>query len=182
LDTSGNFTVLHTLVGGIDGAYPECALVFDSKGNLYGTTQAGGTYGYGTVFELSPQSGGAWSETILYSFCSLSGCADGKFPGWGALVMDSAGNLYGVTSAGGSYQNCGFSGDDVCGVVFKLDSTGKETVLHNFSGGADGAAPLAGLTMDAAGNLYGVTYEGGDLNCRGKRYTIGCGTLFKITP
>jgi uncharacterized repeat protein (TIGR03803 family) len=88
------------------------------------------------------------------------------------LVRDSAGNLYGTTLAGGNLA-CG------CGVVFKLDTTGKETVLHRFTGGADGAYPEAGLVRDAAGGLYGTTYAGGDLACGGSG---GCGVVFKLTP
>lgn len=180
VDTSGNETVLYTFSGGSDGAYPGSVLLFDSKGNLYGTTESGGMgcgTGCGVVFELSPLSGGNWSEIVLYTFCSLSGCADGESPLFGPLVQDAAGNLYGTTIFGGSYRNCNGDG---CGVVFKLDTTGKETVLHSFTGGSDGALPEAGLAMDSSGNLYGTTYGGGDLNCHPKYG--GCGVVFKITP
>jgi uncharacterized repeat protein (TIGR03803 family) len=176
VDTSGSETVLHTF-GGSDGANPDSVLLFDSGGNLYGTTQNGGNSecggtGCGVVFELSPQSGGGWTETTLYRFCSQSNCTDGEDPIAGPLVRDSAGNLYGTTYFGGTYDD---------GVVFKLDTTGKETVLHNFSGRTDGANSPAGLVVDKAGNLYGSTFNGGDLNC-----TIGgapgCGVVFKLTP
>ncbi len=178
VDPAGNETVLHTFEGG-DGAIPTSTLLFDSKGNLYGTTGYGGSgsgcehNGCGTVFELSPQSGGTWSERVLYSFCSLQNCADGEYGG--ELVRDSAGNLYGTTSQGGTYQNCN---GDTCGVVFKLDTSGNETVLHSFTGGADGADPNGGMVLDRQGNLYGTT-QGGGATCY-TSYT--CGVVFKITP
>lgn len=172
LDTSGKQTVLH-IFGGSDGANPDSVLLFDSQGGLYGTTanggngQCGGT-GCGVVFELSPQSGGGWTETVLYAFCSLSRCADGEEP-LGPLVRDASGNLFGTTYFGGT------SGD---GVVFKLETTGNETVLHDFTGGADGANPSGGLTLANSGSLYGVA-EAGGASCF-TRYT--CGVVFKITP
>jgi uncharacterized repeat protein (TIGR03803 family) len=172
VDTGGKETVLHTF-GGSDGANPDSVLLFDSQGDLYGTTanggngQCGGT-GCGVVFELSPQSGGGWSEAVLYAFCSLSGCGDGEEP-LGPLLRDASGNLFGTTYFGGT------SGD---GVVFKFETTGKETVLHDFTGRADGANPSGGLTLDNSGSLYGVA-EAGGATCFA-RYT--CGVVFKITP
>ncbi len=181
IDNAGNETVLHTF-GGSDGAYPDSVLLFDSEGNLYGTTENGGSSqvcqgGCGTVFELSPQNG-SWSETVLYSFCSLSDCADGFVPGNGPLVRDANGNLYGTTETGGAYRNCNGQG---CGVAFKLDTAGNETVLHNFTGSRDGASPVAGLAMDSAGNLYGAAVSGGDLRCKSGT-NRGCGVVFRITP
>jgi uncharacterized repeat protein (TIGR03803 family) len=178
LDTTGKQTVLHTFGGG-DGAYPSSVLLFDSAGNLYGTTQAGGSSivcggGCGTVFELSPDGDGSWTENVLYSFCSLSSCADGEEPIAGPLARDAGGGLYGTTYFGGANPNCN---GDACGAVFKLDTTGKETVLHSFTGGSDGANPLAGLTMDSTGNLYGATVFGGNPACKG-----GCGVVFKLAP
>ena len=182
VDTAGNETVLHTFGGG-DGAGPDSVLLFDSQGNLYGTTASGGSsdvcdydVGCGTIFELSPQSG-SWTETVLYNFCSRSGCADGQAPLRGPLVMDSAANLYGTTYWGGNSRNCNGEG---CGVVFKLDTSGNETVLHNFTGGADGASPMGGLTAGPAGSLYGAAQQGGD-QCKAGNGQ-GCGTVFKITP
>jgi uncharacterized repeat protein (TIGR03803 family) len=181
LDTAGTETVLHNFCGG-DGAAPASALIWDDAGNLYGTTEVGGSSGgcgssgCGTVFEVSPSSGGSWTEKVLYSFCSVSGCADGENPLFAGLVRDAAGNLYGTTVFGGSYRNCN---GDACGVVFKLDQTGSETVLHSFTGGADGSSPKAGLTTDAAGNLYGTAGYGGDTKCDPP---YGCGTVFEITP
>jgi uncharacterized repeat protein (TIGR03803 family) len=172
VDSRGNETLLYSFNGSSDGAQPSSALLLDPQGNLYGTTQNGGNgecggTGCGVVFELSPQSGGGWSEKLLYVFCSLSGCIDGEEPGVGPLVRDSAGNLYGTTYFGGT------SGE---GVVFKLDTTGKETVLHSFTGGADGANPVVGLAIDRSGNLYGTTQAGG-ASCF-TRYT--CGVVFKV--
>jgi uncharacterized repeat protein (TIGR03803 family) len=133
----------------------------DAVGNLYGTTQYGGTNGgYGTVFKLS-----AGKLTLLHSF---AGMPDGQNP-YARLIRDSAGNLYGTTFFGGA---SGY------GTVFKLDTTGKLTILHSFNYSPDGAHPIAGLILDKAGNLYGTTSDGGDVNCG----FSGCGTLFKITP
>jgi uncharacterized repeat protein (TIGR03803 family) len=110
VDTHGNETVLYTFGGGDDGANPESVLLFDSHGNLCGTTENGGTgcggTGCGVVFKLSPQARGNWSESVLYEFCSLSNCADGESPGTGPLLMDRGGNLYGTTYFGGASNNC----------------------------------------------------------------------------
>jgi uncharacterized repeat protein (TIGR03803 family) len=180
VDSSGSETLLYSFSGGSDGGDPDSVLLLDSQGNLYGTTANGGSSdvcdgGCGTVFELSPQSGGNWAETVVYSFCSLENCADGQQPVGGPLVKDSVGNIYGNTIFGGSYRNCN---GDSCGVIFKLDTAGKETVLHSFTGGADGAFPVAGLTLDSSGNLYGTAWQGG-----AKCFTsYTCGVVFKITP
>jgi uncharacterized repeat protein (TIGR03803 family) len=178
LDTTGKETLLYSFTGGSDGGGPDSVLLLDSQGNLYGATADGGNSavcggGCGTVFELSPGNG--WTETALYSFCSLEGCADGEKPVGGPLVRDPAGNIYGTTIFGGAYRNCN---GDACGVVFKLDTAGKETVLHSFTGGADGAFPVAGLSIDSSGNLYGTAWQGG-ATCF-TSYT--CGVVFKITP
>jgi uncharacterized repeat protein (TIGR03803 family) len=154
---SGQETVLYSFTGGTDGANPEASLLMDSAGNLYGTTYAGGTNGIGTVFKLT-QSG---QETVLYNFAG--GTADGANP-QASLIMDRAGNLYSTTYAGGAYG---------LGTVFELSKNGKETVLHSFGAGTDGASPVAGVTMDAGGNLYGTTSAGGT-------YTYG--TVFQLTP
>jgi uncharacterized repeat protein (TIGR03803 family) len=181
VDVKGNESLLYSF-GGSDGVSPVSVLVEDAAGNLYGTaayggnSECGGT-GCGVVFELSPQSNGTWTEAVLYTFCSESNCADGEEPADGPLVRDKSGNLFGTTYFGGTSTNCDGAG---CGVVFKLDAAGKETVLHDFTGGSDGAAPWAGLTVDAAGNLYGSTVFGGDLSCE-PSYG-GCGVVFEITP
>ncbi len=140
-----------------DGDAPFAGLVFDKKGNLYGTTALGGTYGYGVVFELT--SGG--KEKVLYSFGSQSG--DGHYP-YAGLVLDKNGNLYGTTIYGGAN---GF------GAVFELTSGGVEKVLYSFQGSPDGYYPTAGLVFDKSGNLYGTTELGG---------AFGDGTVFKLTP
>jgi uncharacterized repeat protein (TIGR03803 family) len=148
------FTVLHQFAGRPDAAYPYEGLITDAKGNFYGTSYKGGAYGSGAVFKLS-KSG---VLTVLHSF---DGSRDGGCP-YSGLVRDATGNLYGTTAEGGT---SGF------GVVFKVSSGGKETVLHNFTGGVDGIAPFGGLVRNAAGNLYGTTELGG---------TSGHGTIFKI--
>jgi uncharacterized repeat protein (TIGR03803 family) len=180
VDASGSFSVLYK-VG--HGAYPGSLLMLDDAGNLYGTTLQGGNSsecefrgGCGVAFELSPQAGGKWTETVLYNFCSVAGCSDGHEPDSGPLVRDSEGNLYGTTIFGGTYRDCDGDG---CGVVYKLDSAGQETVLYSFQGGPDGAVPEPGVVMDASGNLYGVTQVGGDPKCNPPN---GCGTVFRITP
>ncbi|MGA2001896.1 MAG: choice-of-anchor tandem repeat GloVer-containing protein, partial [Terriglobales bacterium] len=164
LTAAGSEKVLYAFKGSKegDGAAPLDSLILDSKGNLYGTTYAGGTYGQGTVFELTP----AGQEIVLYSF---SGTPDGGFPA-GHLVMDSQGNLYGTTSYGGTYGQ---------GTVFELTTGGVEKKLYSFTGGADGGSPLAGLVIDSQGNLYGTTFLGGNFNsiCQ-----VGCGVVFKVTP
>ncbi len=155
VDSSGKETVLYSFTGAADGSFPESGLIRDSRGNLYGTTSAGGAQPAGTVFKVDPSG----EETVLYNF---TGSADGGFPVEGSLVRDSAGNLYGTTPQGGA---------SYFGVVFKVDATGKETVLHSFSG-KDGKVPYGTLAMDKLGNLYGTTYEGGG---------YGGGVLFKLT-
>jgi uncharacterized repeat protein (TIGR03803 family) len=153
-----------------DGVGSDAGLVFDGAGNLYGTTSAGGTTncGCGTVFKLTPNSDGSWTESVLYSFDAFHG-AD---PGAG-LIFDAAGNLYGTAIGGG--QTCGNMSS--CGLVFKLtpnmDGTWKEHVLYAFRGGKDGGAPYDSLTFDAAGNLYGTTSGVND---------AGLGTVFKLAP
>jgi len=176
-------TLLYTF-NGADGCSPVGGLIFDASGNLYGTTSGGGVngYGYGTVFELSPGSGGTWTETVLYSFCSISGCADGATPLDG-LVQDAAGNLYGTTEYGGTCQTYYLG----CGTVFELTPGANggwiEKVLHSFNNdGTDGSWPGASLTMDAAGNLYGVTTYGGSARSHRACKILGCGTAFELNP
>ena len=171
--------VLYSFTGPPDGQAPYGGLVLDADGNLYGTTQNGGAFAdcrpnyggtCGTVFKLSADG----VETILYSF---SGVPDGEFP-QSVLVRDEKGNLYGTTLMGGSDQGCFEGSTWGCGTVFKIDPTGKETILHSFlSTGGDGNEPFAGLRRDKKGNLYGTTSNGG-VNCENS----GCGTVFKIDP
>lgn len=159
---------LYEFQGGTDGESPN-GVIRDSTGNLYGTTIAGGQTIFGTVFKLSPSG----VKTILYNF---TGGTDGGEP-HGTLVMDAQGNLYGTTEYGGdlNVQCVGMQG---CGVVFKIGPTGHETVLHRFTGSADGGQPLAGLTSDSSGNLYGTTAGGGNSGC--DYFAVGCGVVFKI--
>jgi len=163
LNSKGKETVLHTFIGEPDGDLPYAGLIFDSAGNLFGTTEQGGTANLGTVFKIDA----AGRETILYNF---NGEPDGDGPGAGSLMMDAQGNLYGTTTYGGTAN---------FGTVFELDTAGNETILYNFSGGADGGVPTAGLIFDANGDLYGTTSQGGDLSCIP---SYGCGVVFKLTP
>jgi len=148
------------------GSSPVAPMVVDSMGDMYGVTTYGGKGG-GTIFQVLPHG----QEKIVYGFPGRPG--DGAFPASG-LIIDAQGNLYGTASQGGSGTAC--SGG--CGVVYKLAPDGTETVLYNFTGGADGADPLSSLAIDGTGNLYGTTYEGGGTGCSG----AGCGTVFKVTP
>jgi uncharacterized repeat protein (TIGR03803 family) len=171
IDSSGNETVLYRFTGGADGSVPLGGVIRDAAGNLYGTTDTGGASGSGTVFKLDKNG----NETTLYSF---TGFDDGGNPE-GSLVRDAAGNLYGTTVAGGIF-NCvqGFGG--ACGTVFKLDTTGAETVLYRFQGTTDGSMPFSGLALDGAGNLYGTAWNGGHIDPNSFCDVFGCGTVFKI--
>jgi uncharacterized repeat protein (TIGR03803 family) len=219
------YTPLYNFLGAQDGAQPTSGVIADAAGNLYGTTASGGgataaicgTGGCGTVFEVSPNADGSYSESILYRF---QGGKDGGIPA--GLVRDPAGNLYGTTNLGGSFAcgpvyGCGtvfkvsssgqfsvlhtFSGRDGYypegilvlvgktlygvtdgstggnGTIFKLTVTGRLTTLYTFTDGLDGGNPTGRLTVDHAGNLYGTTsIGGGGSDCGG----LGCGTLFRF--
>jgi uncharacterized repeat protein (TIGR03803 family) len=217
-------TVLYnfcSLASCADGGFPEYSYVnFDSLGNLYGTAQQGGANGYGIVFELSPEPAGGcpsgsnpggtgWCETVLYSFCSVTGCTDGEYPSNG-LVWDSSGNLYGTTqgnaNTGGTvYElspngkggwteqviypvamgNAGLAidtsgnlyGVDATNDVFKLslaNGVWTATNLHTFVGGSkDGLNPEGSPAVDAEGSVYGTTENGGKKNY---------GTIWKLIP
>jgi uncharacterized repeat protein (TIGR03803 family) len=157
LNSHGGWTksTLHRFNGNIDGASPAAALIFDSAGNLYGTTATGlqKSNVFGTVFELTPNSGGSWTEKVLFAFPNDG--SGGEAPE-AALVFDPGGNLYGTAYVGGAHQQ---------GVVFKLTPSSQgawtESVLYSFAGGADGAWPYSPLIFDSAGNLYGTTEMGG---------------------
>jgi uncharacterized repeat protein (TIGR03803 family) len=146
----------------LDGSSPEAALLLDSEGNLYGTTESGGAYSSGTVFKLSKAPDGTWGEKVLYSFCASANCADGSFP-ITPLILGAGGQLYGTTLEGG--QGACLGSGIGCGVVFELSSASNgqwnETVLHTFTGGDDGGSPVGGLVSDSSGNLYGDTWLGG---------------------
>jgi uncharacterized repeat protein (TIGR03803 family) len=155
LATTNKEKVLYSFSPGLgDGQGPSTSLVRDAAGNLYGTTPGGGVFGYGTVFKVTATG----EETVLYNFAG--GRADGFYPG--SLVLDQAGNLYGTTCSGGSSGN---------GTVFKLDKTGRESLLYNFTGGPDGGCPMAALVGDRVGNLYGTTSQ-----CQ----AYPCGTVFRL--
>ena len=158
--------VLHSFMGGEDGGSPPAGVIRDAEGNLYGTTYSGGKLGCGiglgcgTVFKLDA----AGKETILHKF---TGSPDGNIPEAG-LIRDAAGDLYGTTYAGGDADG---------GTIFKVGATGREIVLHSFTGPPDGLGPVASLVGDAKGNLYGTTYYGGNSVCG---YVRGCGTVFNL--
>jgi uncharacterized repeat protein (TIGR03803 family) len=151
---AGTQKVLYTFIGGLDGSQPyQAGVIFDPAGNLYGVTQYGGAYGQGTLFQLTPSPGGAWTETVLHSF---TGGSDGMQP-QGGLAIDGAGNLYGTTSWGGDPSA-------LCGTVFKLspsDSGWTFTVLHAFTNGQDGCSPQGGDLHSDTGFIFGTTAGGG---------------------
>ena len=152
---AGQESVEYSFDGGADGAYPNGGLVRDAEGNLYGTAYQGGTYNYGTIFKIT-----AFGQfTVLYNF---PGGVTGANP-YADLNLDQQGNILGVTSTGGAHN---------FGTIFKLDTNGNETVLHNFGKEGDGVHP-SGLIIDANGNLYGTTYQGGKYNF---------GSVFKVVP
>jgi uncharacterized repeat protein (TIGR03803 family) len=167
-------SVLHTFGGTNDGQYPTGNLIFDSSGNLYGTTEGGGTHGNGqenvggTAFKLAPKSEGSWTETVMHSFGSGH---DGVSPR-ANLVEDSSRNFYGTTFFGGTHG---------AGIVFELAPSGSswtETILHDFNPGggssaSDGGNPAAGLIFDSSGNLYGTTVGGG--------FNFGGGVVFELS-
>lgn len=177
-DGSYSEKVIHHFTDGADGGYPDHqAFIFDSGGNLYGTTSQGGVQGNcnlpvgtcGTVFKLAPKSGGRWALTVIHTF---TGATDGGSPE-ATLVFDKSGNLYGTTYVGGQYG---------LGVAYKLipHANGKwgETVLHAFKG-SDGANPLGGVIFDSAGNLFGTTANGGQNQCFN---APGCGIVYELMP
>jgi uncharacterized repeat protein (TIGR03803 family) len=160
-------SVLYTFTDGPDGGGPFGELIFDSAGNLYGTTNAGGISnngGYGVVFELSPATGGGWTESPLYAF---QGGNDGRGPIAG-VVFDTAGNIFGTTEFGGLHN---------MGTVYELSPAAgggwTEQVLYSFAGSSDGGLPNSPLVFDAAGNLYGTAATGG---------SQGLGTVFQLSP
>ena len=155
--------VLHQFTGSPDGGFPGGGdLIWDPTGNIYGTTEGGGSSNLGTVYQMT-KSGNDWIETPIYSFTG----PDGSEP-YNGVILDSNGNLFGTTTHGGLYD---------FGTVFELtytiNSGWTETVLYNFQNQNDGQWPVAGLIMDSSGNLYGATPYGG---------SGGGGTIFKLSP
>jgi uncharacterized repeat protein (TIGR03803 family) len=168
-NSGGDWTekILHDFNhGGKDGCEPASSLILDAAGNLYGTTVLGGTDRVGTVFEFTPAADGTWTESLLHSF-KYDG-ADGNYP-YSGLTLDPAGNLFGTTVSGGTYNS---------GTAFRLAHSGsgawRETVIHSFSGGStDAIYTMATLVLDKAGNLYGASYDGG---------AYGDGLVFELSP
>jgi uncharacterized protein YceK len=174
LQAAPTLTTIYTFTGAADGGSPGAGLLQGRHGNLFGTTEAGGQDGVGTVFQLSPPHAASASYTLT-TLHSFAGGSDGNDPT--NIVMDVFGNIYGVTSAGGGSTACG-SG---CGTVFQLrppapgQTAWTESVLYAFNGASDGHFPN-GLSIDAFGNLYGFTW-GGDGTC-----SSGCGTVYQLSP
>ncbi len=172
----GTFTTVHSFCAESncsDGSHPVGGLVQGRDGSLYGTTEGGGGYGYGTVFKITPVG----ALTTLYSFCAAGWpCPDGWAPD-GPLVQGTDGNFYGTTYMGGTNEYCfGGPGDASCGTVFKITPTGALTTLYSFCSQpncADGFFPAAGLVQATDGNFYGTTQYGGT--------NLGVGTVFRIT-
>jgi uncharacterized repeat protein (TIGR03803 family) len=165
VSTAGAESVLYEFTGYSDGNTPSGNVARDSEGNLYGTSQPQPTpVGYGTIFELD----GAGKFTVLHTFTGGEGGAD-PFAG---LIRDLAGNLCGTTYQGGSGGSTCQTFDGGCGVAFEYSNEGRFSVLHSFTGGADGGWLFAPLALDSKGNLYGTANIGG----------IGDGTVFKIIP
>ena len=153
-------TVLYKFQNSPDGAFPHGNVIFDAAGNIYGTTNEGGTYGYGTVFKLAPSNGG-WTETVLHSFpcCGLPDAG---------LAMDGAGNLYGAILS--DYYNAHY------GAVFELNPAGNDwnySVIHAFTDTTEGCYPYGGVVFDEEGNLYATTTQCGPGNG---------GTVFELSP
>ena len=151
--------------GTADGEYPFGGVIFDSAGNLYGSTMDGGNGGAGTAFKLT-QANGNWSYSPLYSFVGGASCGP-----YGNLAFDAKGNLYGTTYCAGGFGN-----------VFELTPSGTYTLLHSFSGGSDGANPMGNVTFDASGNVYGTDVAGANQTCTNSGPNTGCGVVWKITP
>jgi len=158
IDNAGNETVLYSFYSGSDGCYPRQGLVVDESGNLLGTTSECGISDYagnGTIFKIDS----AGNFTVLHSFVG----SDGAYPYFGHLTMDKNGVLYGVTPMGGAYD---------AGVLYKLTTDGRLSVLHSFGGTSDGCYPWGTVAMDKAGNLYGTTHSCG---------SNGYGTIWKVS-
>ena len=163
-------TQLYSFRGGSDGAAPAAGVIFDSSGNLYGTTISGGSATAGTVFKLTHNANGSWTESLLYTF---QGGASAGYP-TGPLVFDAAGNLWG-TAEGGAFSH---------GAIFELTPNGNEwseSVPYSFTGGADGDGPSGQLVLDAGGNLYGTTQHGGAFPTCSDQNNCG-GVVYQFVP
>jgi uncharacterized repeat protein (TIGR03803 family) len=177
-------TILYSFTfASLDAFQPQGGVIFDANGNLYGTTESGGVNGEGTVYELTPPSGGTgpWTESVLYSFGSAPFSVDGRYPLSG-VTFDSSGNLYGTTVNGTAIGN-----EAAGGVIYELSppsggsGSWSEVVLLNFyntSNDNDGDGPYAGVTLDPQGNVYGTAIDGGNTTCAGG----SCGVVFELSP
>lgn len=168
VSSAAGYKRVYSFSGGLDGRDPATHLTFDSAGNAYGTTAAGGEFDFGAIFKLTP-SGNGWVQTVIYSFTAGN---DGMDPHAG-VVIGPDGSLYGTAVAGGNAGSCEGNG---CGVVYRLTPDGDQwflTTIYNFKGDKDGAGPGSRVVFDAAGNLFGATPRGG-------RFDLG--TIFKLTP
>ena len=155
--------LIYSFAGNADGEYTDTELVVDSAGNLYGTSVQGGTFGGGTVFQVTP----AGVHTVLYNF---TGGSDGGEP-YKGVTLDAAGNLYGTAVTGG-----GGSCEGGCGVVFRLTNSGgvwTQSVIHTFTGGSDGSGPGSPVAIDKHGDVWGTTPTGG---------ADGMGVVYQIRP
>jgi uncharacterized repeat protein (TIGR03803 family) len=164
--TKATTEVIYSFAGGADGEYLDTDVAIDAAGNLYGTSVLGGTFGGGTVWQLS-QVNGSWVHTVLYNF---TGGADGGEP-YKGVTLDAEGNLYGTAVTGGS-GSC----EGGCGVTYKLSKNGStwtQTVLYAFTGADDGSGPGSRVTLDQQGNVYGMTPTGG---------AFGLGTIYTLRP
>jgi hypothetical protein len=185
-DGSWTETTLLEFTGTGNGSYPLDNVFMDKAGNLYGTTEYGGSHNYcngatsgcGVVFELSPNGSGGWTQSVLHVFESGTNGVHGYLP-WSGVVVDDAGNIYGTTSVGGFLSGCIVG----CGVVYKLSPSGAGTwdysVLYSFKGKSDGSYPIGGVILDAKGNLYGAAEKAGNLNDCSEQ---GCGTVYELSP
>jgi uncharacterized repeat protein (TIGR03803 family) len=170
--TGWNVTELYSFTILDDGGFPKSGVTFDAAGNLYGTTYGGGSANYGTVWELSPSSGGTWALTTLHTFLG-SPDAGHSISG---LVIDKSGNLYGAAPQGGV---------EGAGSVFELTPSSSgwtEQVIYSFTAAADGASPSSNLVLDAAGNLYGTAQAAGSQSTSLCLKLRGCGTVFRLSP
>ena len=186
-------TPIYTFTGKTDGSNPYAGVIFDSDGNLYGTTAIGGTQsgkvckrtdGCGVVFELTPNGSGPWTETVLYTFDAGSG---GAYP-YAGVVFDPSGNLYGSAAQGGNTTSTTCSPTDGCGLVYELTppagGTGswKQIPVYAFGGGSDGGFPYSAPILNTQGNLFGTTSYGGDLTDSNCVDAGGCGVVYALTP
>ena len=188
--TDWNLSVIYTFTGGSDGGLPNPNLVMDASGAIYGTTEGGGSWtDQGLAYKLTPPEPGKteWKQTVIhyFNFSYFDGPGDGTNPS-GGLLMDKNGALYGTTDLGGDPNDPSGLG---AGIIFKLTPVDaaktkwEETILYRFHGGADGANPMAVLTLDSAGNLYGTTLYGGNGGCTDfLSEPLGCGTVFRLAP